>query len=198
MKKRIGLLGGTFDPVHNGHCKIARSFVSSGYIDELWILLTPYPPHKQEVNYVDYDIRLKMLKAAFGHDEKIQISTLENELPKPSYTINTILKLKEAYPDTLFYFCLGEDSLEHFHKWKYYDRILDEVKLLAAQRPGSTHKNVDSLVSERSLFIEHEPLRISSSEVRDKISSGESIEDCVPGSVLDIIEEEGVYKKQKV
>ena len=194
MKKRVGLLGGTFDPVHNGHCKIARSFISSGYIDELWILLTPYPPHKQEGNYVDYNTRLKMLQAAFREDKKIRISTVENELPKPSYTINTILELKKNHPDTLFYFCLGEDSLEQFDKWKYFDRILDEVKLLAAQRPGATHKNVNSQVSERSLFIEHEPFNISSSEVREKVLKGESIEDLVPVEVKKVIYEKGVYK----
>jgi nicotinate-nucleotide adenylyltransferase len=197
MKKRVGLLGGTFDPVHNGHCKIARSFITSGYIDELWILLTPYPPHKKEGNYVDYDIRHRMLKAAFKEDEKIFISTIENVLSKPSYTINTIMRLKEEHPETLFYFCLGEDSLEHFHKWKYYDRILDEVKLLAAKRPGSTHRNVNPLVSERSLFIEHEAFKISSSEVREKVSKGENIDDCVPVDVRKIIEETGIYKSNK-
>lgn len=194
MPKHIGLLGGTFDPVHFGHISIAESFLESGQIDELWILLTPLPPHKQQNNYVGYKTRLKMLKAAFGDMDNTKISTVEYDLPRPSYTVNTIRHLKQEYPDINFYFCLGEDSLQKFHTWKFHDKIIEEVKLLAAKRPGAAHEDVSDQILRQTLFIEHEPFDISSSQIRKKVKKGLPIDHCVPDSVLKIIDKEQLYR----
>ena len=193
MSARVGLFGGTFDPVHNGHISIARSFLASGLIDEIWILLTPYPPHKTGADHSGYTLRLKMLEAAFRDIEHVSISTIEEQLPKPSYSIQTIRHLKEEYPDTTFYFCMGEDSLSQFHTWKDHHQIVEECELLVAQRPGETHKNVDKEILAQSHFVDHEPLDIASSEIREKVKSGRSVSDEVPESVLKIIEKERLY-----
>jgi len=194
MPKQIGLLGGTFDPVHFGHISIAGSFLESGHIDELWILLTPLPPHKQQNNYAGYKTRLRMLEAAFAGMDNTQISTVEYELSRPSYTINTIRHLKKEYPDINFYFCLGEDSLQKFHTWKFYEKIIGEVKLLAAKRPGAAHESVSDEILQQTLFIEHEPFDISSSQIRKKVKEGLTIDHCVPEGVLKIIEKEQLYR----
>src|SRR5690554_3641750 len=107
---RIGLLGGTFNPVHNGHIAIAKAFLGSGEIDKLWVLLTSFPPHKKGDEFVSYELRHKMLKAAFSGLNNISVSTIEQTLPKPNYTIHTVRHLKEKYPEFSFLFCMGEDS----------------------------------------------------------------------------------------
>lgn len=194
MGKKVGLLGGTFDPVHLGHIQISKSFLQSGYIDELWVLLTPFPPHKLEGNYVPYNIRKEMLDAAFDKLDNTLISTLEDTLSKPSYTINTILELKKQHPDHEFFFCLGEDSLAQFHTWKYHDKILDEVELLAAFRPGASHDHVGHAIINRTIFIDHEPSKISSTEVRHRIKDNLGVNNCVPEEVLSIIRKYNLYK----
>lgn len=190
----VGLFGGTFDPAHKGHLSIARSFLNSPEIDELWVLLTPYPPHKHEEGYVDYDTRLEMLKYSFEGFDHIKILTIENELPKPSFTYNTIRYLKELHPDKKFYFCMGEDNLSRFHSWKYHKEILKEAGLLVANRPGSDHSEVDQYILDKTRFVAHEPLEISSSMVRENIRSGLSISDIVTDKVEEIILEKALYR----
>ncbi|MEO1023506.1 MAG: nicotinate (nicotinamide) nucleotide adenylyltransferase [Bacteroidota bacterium] len=192
--KRIGLLGGTFDPVHLGHIAIARSFMLSGIIDELWVLLTPYPPHKLNAQRVPYTLRLQMLAVAFKPYEAVTVSTIENDLPKPSYTVNTIRHFKSKYKDHEYYFCMGEDSLAHFHTWKYYKRILSEARLLVASRPGINRKKVEKNILRRAIFVDHNPLAVSSSGIRQMINEGKNITDCVPEAVHEIIVANNLYR----
>ncbi len=195
MTMKVGLFGGTFDPVHNGHISIAEAFLESGFIDELWVLLTPYPPHKQENDKSSYSIRLRMLKSAFDGLDKVTISTIENELQKPSYTVQTVRHLKQEYPETQFYFCMGEDSLSKFHTWKYYDEILDECQLLVAKRPGVSHQSVDDEILEHTHFVEHTPVDISSSTIKQRIKEKASIKEFLPKKVLAIIEKNQLYRE---
>tara|TARA_R110002124_G_scaffold48026_1_gene142157 strand:- start:31548 stop:32126 length:579 start_codon:yes stop_codon:yes gene_type:complete len=191
--KKIGLLGGTFDPVHNGHIRIARSFIESGCIDELWVLLTPFPPHKLEKDHVSYSTRLIMLKKAFSNVDCIILS-IENDLPKPSYTYRTIQFLKKKHTDHQFYFCMGEDSLSQFHKWKHFDKILEEANLLVARRPNSSHANVNHSILKQTVFVDHEPIEISSSEIKERIKESDFIKKNLPHSVFSIIEKENLYR----
>jgi nicotinate-nucleotide adenylyltransferase len=191
--KKIGLLGGTFDPVHNGHIEIANSFIRSGIIDELWILLTPFPPHKLNENHVSYETRLMMLEMAFA-DLDIKILTLEKELPKPSYTYRTIQVLKEEHRDSNFFFCLGEDSLSKFHSWKHFDKILAEADLLVAKRPNSDHSSVKQSILDKTTFVEHKPIEISSSSIKKNIEDAEYLSSNLPTSVHSIIEKENLYR----
>jgi nicotinate-nucleotide adenylyltransferase len=194
MSRRIGLFGGTFDPVHNGHLSIAQSFLKSEYIGELWVLLTPYPPHKQSQRQTSYNTRLKMLKTGFQSMEYVSIETIENKLPKPSYTVQTVRYLKNKFPDAEFHYCMGEDSLAQFHTWKFYEDILAECKLLVAQRPGESHQKVEPQILARTHFVEHQPLDISSSRIREEIKRGRGVSESIPKEVLKIIEKEQLYK----
>lgn len=189
----IGIFGGTFDPVHKGHESIASSFLSSGEIGELWIILTPLPPHKTGKEHTSYDHRLKMLEIVFGDKEHIKISTIEKDLPKPSYTFQTIRELKRIYPERKFLFCMGEDSLVKFNTWKFFHRILDECKLLVAQRPGSDHNKVDPAIIERAIFVDHEPLDISSTDIKASLKSGKVCNDKLHDEVMNYIEKENLY-----
>lgn len=193
MSDRIGLFGGTFDPVHNGHLAIARSFLDTGRIDELWILLTPFPPHKTSKDQASYELRYDMLKAAFSEFEFVKILTIENELPKPSYSIRSIRYLKENHPAKEFYFCMGEDSLANFNTWKHYQHILEEVRLMVAYRPGTDHTGVDNDILKRTQFVDHVPVDISSSKVREAIQLNKNLEELLPQKVIEIIHKESLY-----
>lgn len=193
MPERIGLFGGTFDPVHKGHQSIADSFLRSEFISELWILLTPYPPHKSSTKQASYKTRLQMLEEVFSETAHVKINTIENTLPKPSYSVLTIRYLKNAFPDNTFYFCMGEDSLTQFHTWKFNEEILDECKLLVAERPGADHSKVDPKILSRTHFVEHIPLDISSTRIKEKIQTGEPFSEDIPESVFNIIKKEQLY-----
>lgn len=192
--KRIGLFGGTFDPVHKGHQSIAESFLRSGLIDKLWVLLTPFPPHKQDENHAGYDYRYQMLEAVFGQISDIHISTIENELPKPSYSVQTIRYLKKEYPDHQYYFCMGEDSLAKFHTWKYYEEILQECDLLVARRPGESHDSVEDQILHKTHFVDHDPLDIASSDIKSAIKQGKEVKQLLNPAVYSLIEKEQLYR----
>ncbi len=195
---RIGLFGGTFDPVHNGHLSIAESFLKSGKIDQLWVLLTPYPPHKKAENHASYANRLRMLREAFQEKENISILTVENELPKPSYSFNTIKYLKQVNdPDLEFFFCIGEDNLAKFHTWKFHEEILEEAGLLVANRPGADHAQVKNYILDRTTFVNHEPLEVSSSKIKELIHEDDKLKKMLPVTVLDIIKQEELYTSKK-
>lgn len=192
--RSIGVLGGTFDPVHNGHIAIAKSFLRSGYIDSLLILLTPKPPHKPDREFANYNQRLRMLIAAFRSLDKVKVSDLEFTLPKPSFTYQTLHYLKKNCPGRHFYLCLGEDSFIDFKKWNNWQGILEHSELLVARRPGAHGHSKDEELRKFTHFVNHEPLDVSSSLIREKIENNESVEDLVPGEVLKIIEKNDLYK----
>lgn len=193
-EKTIGVFGGTFDPVHDGHLAIARSFMDSGLIDELWVLLSPYPPHKKENGFASYALRLKMLQQVFESNPNIMVSDLELHLPKPSYTVQTVEYLTKSHPGYSFYLCLGKDSFYSFTSWNRWEDILDYCRLLVADRPVSEKRNLPEKLVRHSQFINHDALAISSSEIRKKIRNKESVNDLLPQSVLHIIEEENLYR----
>lgn len=194
LKKSIGILGGSFDPVHKGHLTIAESFLGSNIIDELWVLLTPDPPHKTGQAQVGFQTRLKMLQAAFTDMDHVTISDLEHRLPKPSYTIQTLRYLKEEYPHYTFYLCIGGDSLQNFKQWKEWKQILNYCDLLVAERPSSYVKNIDPELKEHIHWVDHVPVQVSSTMVRNAIATEKDISGLVPLSVKQIIETENLYK----
>lgn len=166
MGKRVGIFGGSFDPVHNGHISVVKSFLKSGLIDELLVLLTPNPPHKNSEG-TDFEHRLKMLKLAFRGIEKAVVSDLERKLPSPSYTVQTIEYLQKKNPDTNYFYCLGEDSIKDFHTWHRYSEILERVPILVAERPGFSSEGIDDDILERTIFVDHNPVDMSSTKVRN-------------------------------
>lgn len=192
--KRIGLFGGTFDPVHKGHLSAASSFLDSTLIDSLWILLNPAPPHKPDAEFAPYSCRLAMLRKAFKTNQRIRISDVEANLPKPSYTIQTLQHLTNSFPDFTFYLCIGYDSFATFKSWYQWEQILTLSTLLVVDRPSGGAEPADPKLSDHVIFIEHQPMKVSSSEIRTKIVEGKSIDRLVPPSVIRFIEEKGLYK----
>jgi len=191
----IGLFGGSFDPVHNGHCAIAESFLKSEFISELWVLLTPDPPHKPERTFSDYHVRLKMLQAAFRGMSRVSVKDIEKDLPKPSYTLQTLQSLSRKQPDKNFYLCIGEDSLRDFKSWHKWQNILDYCELLVARRPVDIDKEtIDEIIAQKTHYVSHQPVDISSTEIRKAVAEGNSISEWVPQAVEKLIKEHNLYK----
>lgn len=191
---RIGLFGGTFNPVHKGHTAIVEAFLNSDVIDKLWILLTPFPPHKTDKTFAPYKQRLEMLKVAFAGLNNVTISNVEQDLPQPNYTLQTIRHLKARYPENQFFYCMGSDSLTEFNKWMNYDSILEECELLVAKRPHFDISAVEEGILQRTHIVKHIPLDFSSTQIRQNIASGKSIGTLVPEKVREIIEKENLYR----
>lgn len=194
----VGVLGGTFDPVHRGHLSIARSFLDSGYIDRLWVMLTPDPPHKEGEALSPYPIRLKMLEKAFSGFERVEVSDLERRLETPSYTWRTLSRLRKQYPEKEFLLCIGEDSLTGFTSWKKWRRIVDRHHLLVARRPGSDPGEageIPAALRERTRYVTHRPVEISSTAIRRAIREGDDVSRWLPPGVMAIIRSEKLYEE---
>lgn len=167
MSDRIGIFGGSFDPVHNGHIAVIQSFLDSKLVDKVQILLTPYPPHKEVSGQTEFEHRFNMLNIAFEGMDNVEVSDLEHRLPNPSYTLQTIKHLQDTHTENTYFLCLGEDSIDSFKDWYKYREILDRVTLMVAERPGYGKEGLDPLIAERTVFVDHQPVDLSSTEIRN-------------------------------
>jgi nicotinate-nucleotide adenylyltransferase len=192
--RRIGIFGGTFDPVHNGHVSIAKSFLESDYIEILWVLLNPSPPHKPDGKFAPYTARLKMLKEAFKPIEGAIVSNFEEKLPEPTYTVQTVSHLTAFYPEDIFYLCMGKDSFLSFKSWYKWQTILDHCTLLVAERPIEKTGGMDEDILNRVKFVDHDPIQVSSTGIRSRIAQGKPVDQLIPPRVLSIIRKEGLYR----
>lgn len=187
-------MGGTFDPVHRGHLSIARSFLESGRLTELWVLLTPHPPHKERQALSGYEDRLEMLKAAFSGMERVRISDLETRLPRPSWTWRTLAHLRDEHPERPFLLCIGEDSYRHFTHWKKWRRIVRHHAILVAERPDAPAREVPEELKTRVHFVPHKPVEVSSTDIRRTLAEGGDVSPWLPEPVLAIIRSRKLYQ----
>jgi nicotinate-nucleotide adenylyltransferase len=201
---KIGVLGGTFDPVHRGHIKVAEAARDRLSLDRLLMVPAGRPPFKGDEPVTPAEHRLAMLRLAVPGMPGIEVSTIEMERPGPSYTVDTIAALRERYGgDDEIYFIIGWDSLAQFPEWRESERILDMCVLIAVPRPGRAQPDVTALeaalpgISGRLVFLDGPRVDVSASEVREKVASGKSIERLVPGPVADYIKVHGLYTQSR-
>lgn len=191
-RKRIGIFGGSFDPVHEGHVRIAGAFLGTGMIDQLWVMPTPDPPFKSGAVQAPFAHRLEMAKLAFSGLPKVSVSDYEANLEKPSFTFNTLRQLKRDYPTYDWAVCIGEDNLRDFHLWKNHREILEMAGLIVAARPGFDSSGINRDILSKATFTDNDPMDISSSGIRDDMKSG-IIPETVPGVVRDYIRKNRLY-----
>jgi len=192
LNVKIGLFGGTFDPIHNGHIQICESFLNSGFIDELWIIPASIPPQKEDSVIATFEQRIAMLEIAFQSNENVKILDIEDNLPKPNYTIQTVRYLKKLHPHHEFKLCIGADNLKSLNTWFNYQDLINEIDLLVVSRPG-TSIDTNVKVDTRSIhFVNHTETDISSSEIRESIREKGNTED-VPDAVLKYILDNKLY-----
>ena len=188
---RTALLGGTFNPLHNGHLTIARSVLEQGLADEVWILITPCNPWKKDQTLLDDRLRFDMVNEAVKGMEGIQASDYEFNLPKPSYTANTLKHISADYPDREFILTIGADNWVKFHNWREADYIQNNYRIIVYPRQGCDITKLPTGVTLLNLPLEN----ISSTDIRNLVSKGEPIDHLVPISVSKAIKEKKLYQK---
>ena len=173
--KKIGIMGGTFDPIHNGHLLIAEYARVHFKLDKILFIPTGNPPHKEKSHITSNMHRYNMVLLAINSNENFLLSTLEMDREGVTYTVDTINTLKSIYENTDFYFIMGSDSLLQIHTWKEYEKLLKSCKFIVAKRPGYTSDTLDKIKEDLSLkynsqiyILEAPLLDISSSEIRQK------------------------------
>ena len=183
---RIGLFFGTFDPLHNGHVAISNYFISKLNLDELWLVVTPQNPFKNQDNISDANKRLEIVSHYCDFNEKIKCVDIEFNLPSPNYTADTLDYLVNKNTNVNFFILLGEDNLNSLHLWKNYENIL---KLQVCVYPRKSMSNLsNSLLEHPNVKLYNAPVMdISSTKIRKKKSKNESINHLVPKEILEIL-----------
>lgn len=190
MKKKVGIFGGSFNPVHAGHLMLASWIAQCGLVDNVWLMLSPSNPLKANDSLASDEHRLRMLQLALGNDPLVKLSTLELELPRPSYTINTLRALDRTYPDCEFVLIVGSDNLAIFNKWRESETILSDYGLIVYPRPGYP---LPGVLPPGVTAVEAPLLDISSTRIRQCLSRGWNMNFFLPPGVYKYIKENKLY-----
>lgn len=201
-KRKIGIMGGTFDPIHTGHLVTAEAVRIEYSLDKVLFIPAANPPHKQHSQVTPAFHRYIMTVMATYSNPHFYVSPIELERPGLSYTIDTVLALIEQYGDkTDFYFITGADAMQDLPTWRNIDRLLDLCYFIAATRPGCIC-SLDPVIKQFGIKgrqrIQRLPtpeLEISSTDIRERVRQGRSIKYIVPESVESYIGKEGLYSR---
>ena len=192
MKKRqIGIFSGSFNPIHVGHVILGNYMREFTCLDEVWFVVTPHNPLKTTNELFDDDVRLHMVRLALSDFEHLQASDVEFQLPRPSYTIDTLTFLKNSHPDTDFTLIIGGDNWTNFHLWKSYEQLRREFPILIYPRLGE-EITIPKEFQKNVQVVSAPIMGISSTFIRNSIKVGKNVRAFVPEEVWKFIEEKGV------
>ena len=190
--RRIGVYGGTFDPIHQTHLDIARTALQHAGLDLLLFVVSGSPPHKRGEVFASPEDRLDLVEAAIDDDPRMKTSRIELDRPGPSYTVDTLRILAEEYPDAAFYLILGYDSLIDLPGWHKPEEVLTHAKLLVAPRPGAM-PTPNPILDHRFDLLPFSESNLSSTEIRACIAAGTNLSGMLPPAVENLIRERGLY-----
>ncbi|GHT56608.1 putative nicotinate-nucleotide adenylyltransferase [Bacteroidia bacterium] len=180
---KIGIFPGSFNPVHNGHLAMANYLAEYEGYDEIWFMITPQNPGKSRVDLLDQNIRLKLLEESIKGYSKFKINTMEWEMPQPCYTVNTLQKLRMTHPKDQIELIIGTDNWAMFHRWKDYQVIIKNFKILIYPRRGSD-----------KVYLKYPTVRlaenapkfgVSSTDIREAIKAGKDLRYYMPGNTYE-------------
>ncbi len=196
---KIGVLGGTFDPLHNGHLLIARETMKQLGLDEIIFVPAGRPWLKENTPITPAEHRVAMVRLAIKGEPTFKLSTVEIERPGPSYTVDTIAAMKKRYTGDDICFIMGWDSLSQLPRWREPDRLITLCRLVAVARPGYPRPDLAALEKaipglSRSVVLFDEPqVDIDATGIRERVARGEPVSDLVPGAVERYIKEHKLY-----
>ena len=200
---RVGIFGGTFDPIHTGHLLLAEQGREQGRLAEVWFVPTAHPPHKHEPALTRFEQRVEMLALALAGNAAFRIDELEKERPGPSYSADTLAELRRRHPTHEFFLLVGSDTLNDLPHWHQPLRVLEQAGLLVMTRPGTTVMTADELrtrigapasVPVRLEAIETPQLDIASRDLRRRAAAGRSLRYFLPRAVECYIQEKRLYR----
>ena len=200
-KKRVGILGGTFDPIHGGHLMTAEAVRDEYHLDKVIFIPAAVPPHKQNQDVTEAMHRYVMTVLATCSNPNFEVSDIEMNRPGPSYTIDTIRELLERFgEDTEFYFITGADAIQEIHTWDRIEELLEMCHFIGASRQGclpdvnQIKASFGELGKRKIHRLETPELEISSTDIRNRIKKGYSIKYIVPTAVEQYIYKQGLYR----
>jgi nicotinate-nucleotide adenylyltransferase len=188
---KIGLFFGSFNPIHIGHLIIANIMAETTDLKKVWLVVSPQNPLKPSKGLLHEFDRFDMVRAAVYDHYKIEASDIEFKLPKPSYTIHTLVHLREKHPEKEFKVIVGEDNLINFVKWKNHERILEDYGLYVYPRPDAQPSPIKQHPNVR--MVEAPMLDISATFIRQCIRKQQSVRYLVPDVVEEMIRTRGFY-----
>ena len=183
--KKIGIFGGTFDPIHHGHLILARDAVETLQLERVIFVPAALSPHKLEQQPTPPAVRLEMLRAAIEGDTKFAIDPMELERPPPSYAIDTVETLRQREPGTELFFLVGEDNVTRLPTWHRFSELTKLVQFVVLDRSGLNTAHIYPAVRRH--------LDISATDIRKRVASGRSIRYLVPPAVEEIIRQRQLY-----
>lgn len=198
--KKIGIMGGTFNPIHMGHLTLAQRALEDAGLDEIWLIPAGCPYLKQGTDVLPGEERLNMTELAIAGNDRMRCLDIEIRRSGYTYSYETLEQLKEMYPQDAFYFIFGADCLFTIEKWKCPERIFAACTILAAVRNSASvtemKQKIAELTEKYNANIQLLPflnLEISSTELRERIRQGKSVKYLVPDNVIGYIEEKKFY-----
>jgi nicotinate-nucleotide adenylyltransferase len=200
---KLGILGGTFDPPHNGHLLIAREALAQLELTQVLFAPTHQPPHKNATEHTAIEHRLEMVRLAIVPYPQFVLSRVDVDRPGPTYTVDTLRLLREQFGNTVeLFFIMGMDSLANILTWRTPEQLIRLCKLAVFQRPGFA-ANLDELeqkvsgVRERVVFLQSSALDIAASDLQKRVRAGQSIAHLVPEAVEKYIVANGLYQNRE-
>ena len=178
---KIGLFFGSFNPIHIGHLIIANTMATSTDLEQIWFVVSPQNPFKKNNSLLHEFDRYDLVQRAISDNSLLKVTDVEFHMPKPSYTIDTLIRIQEKFPQHEFKLIMGEDNLAQFPNWKNHDKILEYVGLYVYPRPGSQAHRFRDHPSVK--FVEAPLLDISATYLRACLKKGISIRYMVPEAV---------------
>jgi nicotinate-nucleotide adenylyltransferase len=200
--KHIGLFFGSFNPIHVGHLIIANHLIETSELDELWMVVSPHNPFKEKASLLSDNHRLTLVRIATEDNPLLKASNIEFDLPKPSYTVQTLVYLKEKHPEFKFSLIMGEDNLRGLHKWKNVQEIVQHHSIYVYPRVRTVQeegkelsiKPHEDLKKADFHFIDGPMLTISASHIRNAIKAGKSVKYLLTPEVEKYVDEMHFYK----
>lgn len=189
---KVGIYGGSFNPIHNGHIALAEAFLRQAKLDEVWFMVSPQNPLKANTSILDDKIRFKMVQKVLKHKRNLIACDYEFHLPKPSYTWDTLQRLSNDFPQHQFTLLIGSDNWTAFDRWYHHEDILQNYKIVIYPRLGD-EIDKNELPDSVSL-LNAEFINISSTEIRERIANGKSIDHLVPAEIA--VEVTNAYSHQ--
>jgi nicotinate-nucleotide adenylyltransferase len=198
---RIGIFGGTFDPVHLGHLILAEQCRDQARLDQVWFLPSAHPPHKADQSITRFDQRCDMLELAVAGHPSFRVERIEKDLSPPNYTAETLAELHRRHPEDEFVLLMGADQLPDLPGWYQPRRIVDQASLVVVPRPGVENWSAERLATAlgidaqavRMSFVDSPQIEIASRNLRRAVAEGRSIRYQVPRAVEEYIRDRKLY-----
>lgn len=197
---KIGIMGGTFNPIHNGHLLLAEMAYEQLHLDTVWIMPNKKPYYKELAGNITEENRVEMIQRAIVDNSHFQFSDMELKREGVTYTVDTLEQMKKMYPSAELYFILGKDSLDYLDQWKDADKIMQMATIVAASRDDLKKDAIIKKMGELKrqfhaniVLLDSPNMEISSSYLRASLKEGRSCKYLMPDSVISYIKEKGLY-----